>query len=218
MNTNKYQIWLEAGGKKIQLPVNPETIKISKNGANESVTIAGLGETTLIQAPKAPVISFSSFFPAKYFSGCGVKKLFMPHYYIFAITEWQQSKLPVRLYVTCCDIVWYVTVENFQYSQSGGDVGTYNYSLTLKQYKNIRAIQINVNKNKKASAAKKTAARVNTQSKPKTYTVKKGDCLCNISKKYYGDSSQYLKIYNANKSIIGANPNLIQAGIVLALP
>lgn len=62
MSTNKYQIWLESEGVKIQLPVNPEIVKISRSGANESVTIANLGETTLIQKSKAPVISFSSFF------------------------------------------------------------------------------------------------------------------------------------------------------------
>ena len=216
MITNKYQIWLEAERKKIQLPINPETVKITRNGNNESVTIANLGEATLIQNPKAPTISFSSFFPAHYFSGCNVKKPLLPHYYISKINSWMQNKLPVRLYITGCDIVWFVTIESFQYSQSGGDVGTYDYSLTLKQYKSIRVIQLKI-EDKKASA-QKTSSRVNTQSKPKTYTVKNGDCLWNIAKKYYGDGSQFMKIYNANKDVIGANYNLIYAGTVLTIP
>ena len=33
-----------------------------------------------------------------------------------------------------------------------------------------------------------------------------GDCLWNIAKKYYGDGSQYTKIYEANKGTIGSNP------------
>ena len=58
----------------------------------------------------------------------------------------------------------------------------------------------------------------NPKSKPKTYTVKSGDCLYNIAKKYYGDGSKYTKIYEANKKIIGSNPNLIKAGQVLTIP
>ena len=59
MTSSKYQIWLEEGKKKRQLPVNPESIKIQRNGNNQSVTIAGLGETTVLQEPRAVTISFS---------------------------------------------------------------------------------------------------------------------------------------------------------------
>ena len=62
------------------------------------------------------------------------------------------------------------------------------------------------------------SAFYNPKSKPKTYTVKSGDCLYNIAKKYYGDGSKYTKIYEANKKIIGSNPNLIKAGQVLTIP
>ena len=34
----------------------------------------------------------------------------------------------------------------------------------------------------------------------------------------YGDGSQYTKIYNANKGVIGSNPNLIRAGQVFTIP
>lgn len=54
--------------------------------------------------------------------------------------------------------------------------------------------------------------------KPKTYTVKSGDCLWNIAKKFYGNGALYTKIYNANKSVIGGNPNLIYPGQVYTIP
>ena len=60
--------------------------------------------------------------------------------------------------------------------------------------------------------------RVDSASTPKTYTVKKGDCLYNIAKSLYGDGSKYNSIYAANKSIIGSNPNLIKPGQVLKIP
>lgn len=56
-----------------------------------------------------------------------------------------------------------------------------------------------------------------TAPKAKTYTVKSGDCLWNIAKKYTGDGSKYTELYNANKNII-KNPNIIYAGQVLTLP
>lgn len=49
------------------------------------------------------------------------------------------------------------------------------------------------------------------------YTVKKGDYLSKIARKYYGTSSDWTKIYNANKSKI-ADPNVIQPEIQLEIP
>lgn len=51
----------------------------------------------------------------------------------------------------------------------------------------------------------------------RTYTVKKGDCLWNIAKQYYGNGSAYGKIYDANTKQI-ANPNLIYPGQVFIIP
>lgn len=59
------------------------------------------------------------------------------------------------------------------------------------------------------------AASSNVTSTSKTYTVQKGDTLSGIGSKY-GISWQ--KIYDANKNIIGSNPNKIYAGQKLIIP
>lgn len=64
-------------------------------------------------------------------------------------------------------------------------------------------------KKEKSTPSKKTAQR--------TYTVKKGDCLWNIAKRYYGNGALYTKIYDANTHKI-ANPNLIYPGQVFVIP
>ena len=51
-----------------------------------------------------------------------------------------------------------------------------------------------------------------------TYTVKKGDTLWTLAKKFYGSGADYTKIYEANKDTIGKNPNLIYPGQTFTIP
>jgi nucleoid-associated protein YgaU len=51
-----------------------------------------------------------------------------------------------------------------------------------------------------------------------SYTVVVGDHLWKIAVAQYGDGYAWVKIYDANKKLIGRNPNEIEKGMVLALP
>ena len=53
---------------------------------------------------------------------------------------------------------------------------------------------------------------------PRTYTVKASDNLWKIASRFYADGRQWEIIYNANKDVIGPDPDLIQPGQVLAIP
>ncbi len=57
------------------------------------------------------------------------------------------------------------------------------------------------------------------QAKPaeETYTVVKGDTLSAISKRFYGNANEYMKIYNANRDQLD-DPDKIQIGQVLKIP
>jgi nucleoid-associated protein YgaU len=50
-----------------------------------------------------------------------------------------------------------------------------------------------------------------------TYTVKSGDNLSKISKQFYGDSNEYMRIFYANRDKL-KDPDKIQVGMVLSLP
>jgi nucleoid-associated protein YgaU len=52
------------------------------------------------------------------------------------------------------------------------------------------------------------------------HTVESGDSLSYLAKKYYdsGSKENWMKIYEANKELIGDNPNMIKIGQVLKIP
>ena len=50
-----------------------------------------------------------------------------------------------------------------------------------------------------------------------TYTVQGGDTLSKISKQFYGNPNQYMKIFEANKDQL-KDPNVIKPGQVLNIP
>ena len=64
----------------------------------------------------------------------------------------------------------------------------------------------------------KGEGKPNSAPTQRTYTVKPGDNLWNIAISFYNDGIKYKQIYEANKSTIGDNPNLIRPGMVLIIP
>ena len=237
MTTNKYQMWLtfNAEREKIQIPVLPETIQIKNGSGLSSVNIAGLGEIVVMQNCPALQISFSSFLPAKKFPGLQVGKITPPLSLIKKINAWKESQKPVHFIVTACGINIYAAIDNFSYSESGGDVGTYQYSLSLKEYREISIRQVKVSMSNvftsgdssgvsravtthTTATVQKENTRVDNTVRPSTYTTQPGDCLWNLAKKYYNDGSKSKDIYEANKSIIGSRPNVLLPGLTLTFP
>jgi len=55
---------------------------------------------------------------------------------------------------------------------------------------------------------------------PVIYVVKPGDTLSEIAEHFYGNGTEpfWRRIYNANRAVIGNDPNLIKPGEVLKIP
>ena len=60
--------------------------------------------------------------------------------------------------------------------------------------------------------------RTGEPARPGSYTVVKGDCLWTIAKRFYGSGESWRTLYEANRAVVGANPNLIYPGQVLTIP
>lgn len=92
------------------------------------------------------------------------------------------------------------------------------YLATMKEItdlKNTPADKLNGYNTPTSTNVSSGSSSGSSGSSSKTYTVKSGDTLSGIGSKY-GISWQ--KIYNANKSVIGSNPNRIYPGQTLTIP
>ena len=69
-----------------------------------------------------------------------------------------------------------------------------------------------------AAGATDFFGNANAASTGETYTVVSGDSLSKIAKNHYGDAAKWHQIYDANKALIGNNPDHIEVGQVLTLP
>jgi nucleoid-associated protein YgaU len=54
--------------------------------------------------------------------------------------------------------------------------------------------------------------------KEETYTVVAGDSLSKIAKRAYGNANEWRRIYDANRQLIGDNPDFIKPGQKLTIP
>lgn len=212
------QMWIsyDRNKKKLRIPVLPEKVEISFPEKNDNVYIYGIGDVTIKKSPGAFVLKFSSFFPKDACQG-SIKKPTEPQKCAEFLKKVMALDKCARFTYTggAHPITTNCTIKYDEYEQ-GGDPGTIYYTLTVTEYKKITVRKLDVRKNR--ASVSSSSGRTSTKSDSKTYTVVSGDCLWNIAKKYYGSGAQYTKIYNANKGVIGSNPNLIYPGQVLAIP
>lgn len=215
------------------VPVLPEKIEVKCNGRTTSIEIDKFGEILHKGKRDAISISFSSYFPAIFSSSycsCLESEFKKPE-------KWHSWMLALENAANPCHFVLegspfainlYADIVSYSATEAGGDVGTISYSVELKEH---RKPTISTYKKTKTKTPQKSDSgkRPNNKVKSKTYTVKKGDCLWNIAKKYYGNGSKYSKIYKANKTVIekaakkhgyssSNNGNRIYPGTKLTIP
>lgn len=210
------KIIISQGKTKVTLPVLPAGWSESSKQGNTSVNINSIGEHTLIGKRNLREVSFSSFFPK---DTDLYNADYTPKEYKEKI-EKMKRKGVVKLHLMDIYTI-FATIEQFDTSEDENDLtGDMHYTLSLKEYKYITTkVKSTKKKSSKKRKVKTSKAARHTQSaKTGSYSIKKGDSLSTIAKKVYGDSSQWKKIYNANKSAIGGNPNKIGAGKKLVIP
>lgn len=217
---SNYKMTLIVGGREINIPVLPAKLNVSSPGKNERVTVLELGEVLLLRKKGLRILSWESFFPVSK-APYTVGQISDPVSIVQAIQKARDQKSPVRFLITGTDLDCNLRmgIDSFEYEERSGELGDLYYTIKLYEWKDISPKRIVLPEKKEEPAKTKEPERPGKpEQTSKTYTVKPGDCLWNIAKKFYGKGSDYTKIYNANKGKIGSNPNLIYPGQVFTIP
>lgn len=115
-----------------------------------------------------------------------------------------------------------VSLEDYKISEDAKNGFDFKVKFNLKQYRDYGTKTVNIKiaaSKPKASASLSGKLTIHPpRQQQQTYTVVRGDCLWNIAKRFYGSGAKYTVIYNANRGVIGGNPNLIYPGQVLTIP
>jgi len=85
------------------------------------------------------------------------------------------------------------------------------------QWQSELTADITVDPNAQPAAQASASAPASAQTSARTYTVKSGDTLSKISKEFYGNTNDYMKIFEANRGTL-TDPKRISVGQELTIP
>lgn len=213
---------------EVLLPVAPPKLSMKINNQNKTINLINTGEVNILKLPGLTDVELDARLPntvypfAVYENGFQPAEYYLEHFEVLKV-EKQVFQFIVFRQLPNGEVLFdtnlKVSLEDYTIKEDAGDGFDVIVSLKLKQYRSYGTKKVKVTQNKDTGKTKveKKKSRPAKKVKAQIYTVKKGDCLWNIAKKFYGDGSKWKKIYDANKGNI-KNPNLIYPGQKFKIP
>ena len=227
MAQNGYDFYLG----RCLLPIAPPKLTVKINNANETVTLMNEGEINILRQAGLTDIEFECRIPQEKYPFAVYKDGFKGADYFLGCFESLKTDRKPFQFIVCrrrptgkqlFDTNIKVAMEDYRIEEDAEDGFDVLVKIKLKQWRDYGTktvdIAFNMQKPKASVEPRRETSSSPAPASAQAYTVVRGDCLWNIAKKVYGNGGKYTVIYNANRSVIGGNPNLIYPGQVLTIP
>lgn len=195
-----------------ELPVAPSKISMKINNQNKTATLANMKEINILKAPGLTDISFTAPIPLAEYPWAN--RYVPPQEVLAQLEELKTSQKPFQFIVnrefdngsTSFTTNMQVGLEDYEIIDDAEDNSDISINIQLKQWTEYGAkiIYTKTDEPNKGNAVSKPQSSPNkpSNSGKKTYTVKHGDSLWEISKKFLGDGSKYKQLYSMNKDMM----------------
>jgi LysM repeat protein len=214
----------------VLLPIPPSKLELKISNNNKTYDLINYSQINVLKNPGLSSLEFEVVLPNTKYPFAMYKNNFQnAKYYLGVLESLKVNRsafqfIVVRKFPNGKDIFntnIKVALEEYTITDTTEEGFDTKVKIKLKQYKeySTKKVQVTI-KQYRPPAVTRTVTTNNTAvAKPsgQNYTVKRGDCLWNIAKRFYGNGAKYTTIYNANRSKI-RNPNLIYPGQVLWIP
>lgn len=214
----------------VLLPIPPKKLELKISNQNKTYDLMNYSEINVLKNPGLTSIEFEVLLPNVKYPFAMYKNNFQnAKYYLGILENLKVNKSAFQFIVirkfpngnSIFDTNIKVSIEDYTITDSTDEGFDTKVKIKLKQYReySTKTVQVTIKQYKPPVVTRTVTTNNTAASKPsgQNYTVKRGDCLWNIAKKYYGNGSKYTTIYNANRDKI-KNPNLIYPGQVLWIP
>ena len=214
----------------VLLPIPPKKLELKISNQNKTYDLMNYSEINVLKNPGLTSIEFEVLLPNVKYPFAMYKNDFQnAKYYLGILENLKVNKSAFQFIVirkfpngnSIFDTNIKVSIEDYTITDSTDEGFDTKVKIKLKQYReySTKTVQVTIKQYKPPVVTRTVTTNNTAASKPsgQNYTVKRGDCLWNIAKKYYGNGSKYTTIYNANRDKI-KNPNLIYPGQKLTIP
>ncbi len=221
-------------------PIAPDKLQLKISNKNKSLVLINEGEINILKKAGLTEVTFDLLLPNVEYPFATYKSGFKKaNYFLDILEDLKTSQKPFKFKVIrrfpngnmIFDTNMKVSLEDYKPSDDAKQGFDVKVSVKLKQYRDYSTKTCNIQfASTKPKVAPPQPAR-QTENSPapavqnKTYTVKSGDCLWAIAKKFYGNGSQWQKIYSANTGVCGKPYTkggttyvMIHPGDVLTIP
>lgn len=230
-----YEFYFKIGSDVLTFPITPSemTIKIGSN--NKVITLINEGDINILKSPSLVEVEFTARFPMRKYPYSREVSDFQTYFDMFE--DIKVNKKSFRFIVSrsmpngkrTWDTNMLMVLEDFELEENADEGDDVLITFNLKQYKNYGVKRLKTNNTTTSTSTTTRSTESKDTSKNTSYTIKTGDCLWNIAKKFYGDSSKWQTIYNANKTAIEAdakkhgkasssNGHWLWAGLTITIP